>query len=254
MDKTIFQINDEFAKIFAELEENGGELTEKLEEQLKENSEQMTNKVRNCCDYIASLKSDIAAIKAEKDRLMALQKNKESAIKSITNLVIWAISMHGVEDKKGKKWIDWTTGKVSIRESTAVGVDEHAIEQMAKAIKHVFNYGAYTNTLNTAEAVDTEGVIDALQNYKDDTTGLADPVEVGEEDFEDVYGTVTLNIPLATMMKGDGYQTLAKIARLSTNWDIKPYIDKAMLKAKLSDPNNKSGVCTLVTNKSLNIR
>lgn len=254
MDKTIFQINDDFAKLFTELEENGGELTEELEKQLQETSEQMTNKVRNCCAFIQSMKNDIAAIKVEKDRLNALQKSKESAIAAITNLVLWAIHEHGTADKKGKKWIDWGTGKVSARISHAVNVNAYAIESMAKAIKHVFAFGAYTNTLDNHDAIDSDGIIDSLENLENAETGLPDPVSVTSEDFTDVYGTITLNVPLADIMSGEGYKTVAKIARLSTNWDIKPYVDKTAIKAKLAETENKSNVCELVDNESLNVR
>ena len=127
MGKSIFDIDRELLDIFEELEENGGELTPEIEEKLKLNEEEITSKVKNYVEYINKLKADKAAIKAEKDRLAALDKSKDNTIKSLTNLVLYAINAFGKEDKKGKKFFDWGTGKVSIRPSVSVEVDTNKI-------------------------------------------------------------------------------------------------------------------------------
>ena len=103
MAKSIFDIDRELLDIFEELEENGGELTPEIEEKLQLNSQEITRKVKSYIAYINKLKADEAAIKSEQDRLTALKKSKDNTIKSITNLVLYAIHNFGNEDKKGKK-------------------------------------------------------------------------------------------------------------------------------------------------------
>ena len=106
MGQSIFDIERSYLKVFEELEDNGGELTPELEEKLQLNEEEVTRKVKNYVEYINKLKADKAVIKAEKDRLAALDKSKDNTIKSLTNLVCYAIKTFGTEDKKGKKFFD----------------------------------------------------------------------------------------------------------------------------------------------------
>lgn len=253
MNKSIFQIDRDFAEIFAELEDNGGELTPELEDKLQISQEEMTRKVKNCCDYINSLKADIAAIKSEEDRLKSLRKSKENAIKGITNLVVFAIKNYGNEDKKGKKFIDWTTGKVSIRVSKALNVEDEKLEALADIVKHTYAGGAYTNTLQNADAIDMESLFDALQHNVDEETGEAKPVEVEESDLNDINAEVTFTVPMDKLLGGEPYQAMATIACMCNSWNIKPNIDKAYLKAKLTE-GYSSNVCEVVENETLNIK
>ena len=73
----IFQLNQELLSIFEELEENGGELTSEIEEQLKINQTDVNNKVESYTQVIAQLNSDIELIKSEKKRLDDLKLSKE---------------------------------------------------------------------------------------------------------------------------------------------------------------------------------
>ena len=115
MGKSIFDIDRELYSLYDEIEEAGGEITPEIEKKLKLNGQEMTNKVKSITNFINKLKADLLAIKSETDRLAKLKKSKENTIKSLTNLVLFAIKKYGTEDKKGKKWIDWGTGKVGIK-------------------------------------------------------------------------------------------------------------------------------------------
>lgn len=214
MAKSIFDIDRELLDIFEELEENGGELTPEIEERLKLNEEEITSKVKNYVEYINKLKADKVAIKAEKDRLAALDKSKDNTIKSLTNLVLYAINTFGKEDKKGKKFFDWSTGKVSIRPSTSIEVDTNKIEHITETLRGVFANGIFMNTLQCNDSVDVNSLLDSIQQ----TAVAENNVAAGEveiEDLDDIILNVTIPVSAAKLLNGEGYKLMEQIGHTS---------------------------------------
>lgn len=162
MVRSIFDIDRELYSLYNEIEEAGGEITPETEEKLEINGQEMTNKVKNITNFINNLNADILAIKSETDRLAKLKKSKENTIKGLTNLVLFAIKKYGKEDKSGKKWIDWGTGKVTIRKSETVEVNNKKLEAINDMLKVTFANGIYTGTLNQNSSVDEQALFDAL--------------------------------------------------------------------------------------------
>ena len=254
MGKSIFDIDRELLDIFEELEENGGELTPEIEEKLKLNEEEVTSKVKNYVEYINKLKADKAAIKAEKDRLAALDKSKDNTIKSLTNLVLYAINTFGKEDKKGKKFFDWGTGKVSIRPSTAVEVDTNKIDHITETLKGVFANGIFMNTLQCNDSVDINSLLDSIQQTAVAENNVA-AGEVEVEDLDDITINITIPISAAKLLNGEGYNLMKQIGYTNPNgWDFKPTVDKKSLKTKIVEEGCTSNIGKVVTNENLNIK
>lgn len=254
MGKSIFDIDRELLDIFEELEENGGELTPEIEEKLKLNEEEITSKVKNYVEYINKLKADKVAIKAEKDRLAALDKSKDNTIKSLTNLVLYAINTFGKEDKKGKKFFDWGTGKVSIRPSVSVEVDTNKIDHITETIKGVFANGIFMNTLQCNDSIDINSLLDSIQQ----TAVAENNVAAGEvelEDLDDIIINVTIPVYAAKLLNGEGYKLMEQVGHTSPdNWDFKPTVDKKSLKEKIVGEGCTSNIGKVVTNENLNIK
>lgn len=254
MGKSIFDIDRELLDIFEELEENGGELTPEIEERLKLNKEEVTSKVKNYVEYINKLKADKAAIKAEKDRLAALDKSKDNTIKSLTNLVLYAINTFGKEDKKGKKFFDWGTGKVSIRPSTSVEVDTDKIDHITETLKGVFANGIFMNTLQCNNSIDINSLLDSIQQTAIAENNIA-AGEVEIEDLDDIVVNITIPVSAAKLLNGEGYKLMEQVGHTSPdNWDFKPTVDKKTLKTKIVEEGCTSNIGKVVTNENLNIR
>lgn len=252
MNKTIFQIDAELMDVFQELEENGGELTPELEETLKNGGEAITAKVKSMCNYIDYLKSDKDLISKELDRLKALKKTKDSAISNITKLVVWAIEKYGTADKKGKQWIDWNTGKVSIRPSKNVEVYQDKLDAIADDINMTFTNGVFTNTLSESTAIDIPALIDTLQ-HKQDENGNNTPIEVEESDLSVINVDVTMSVPLTDILNGVGFKTVAGIVTNTNNYNFKAYVDKTQLKSLIIDGIG-TNLGEIKDNKGLNIK
>lgn len=254
MAKSIFDINRELLDIFEELEDNGGELTPELEEKLQLNEEEVTSKVKNYVDYINKLKADKAIIKAEKDRLAAIDKSKDTAIKSITNLVLYAIKTFGTEDKKGKKFFDWGSGKVSIRNTKSVELDTDKVDNISDVIRTTFSNGMFMNTLQCNDKIDVASLLDAIQQ----TAVVENNVAAGEveiEDLDDITLNITIPVPASKLLNGEGYKLMEQIGHVDSNrWDVKPSVDKKALKTKIEEEGCTSNIGKVVINENLNIK
>ena len=254
MAKSIFDIDRELYALYDEIEEAGGEITPEIEEKLELNGQEMTNKVRSITNFINKLKADILAIKSESDRLAKLKKSKENTITGLTNLVLFAINKYGVEDKKGKKWIDWGTGKVSIRKSTSLELDDKKIDNLVDVLKTTVVNGIYTNTLHQSNCIDPQAILDAaIHNAQ--IEGEITNSEVEVEDMDDVIINVTIPVTMAKLLYGDGYSLLANMGDVAKDgWNFKPSIDKKAMKVKLTDEGCTSNIAKVVENDNLTIK
>ena len=254
MGKSIFNIDRELYSIYDEIEEAGGEITPEIEEKLELNGQEMTNKVKSITNYINKLKADLLAIKSETDRLAKLKKSKENTIKGLTKLVLFAIKNYGKEDKSGKKWIDWGTGKVTIRKSETIEVNSKKLEAINDMLKVTFANGIYTGTLNQNSSVDEQALLDAIVNTAKDS-GNYECSEIEIEDLDDVNIEVTVPVKLTDLLKGDGYQLMTNIGAVNRDgWKFKPSIDKKLMKVKIKDDGCVSNIAELVENDNLTIK
>lgn len=254
MAKSIFEIDKELYTLYDEIEEAGGEITPEIEEKLELNGQEMTNKVKSITNYINKLKADLLAIKSETDRLAKLKKSKENTITGLTNLVLFAIKKYGTEDKKGKKWIDWGTGKVGVRKSTSVELDDKKIENLVDVLKTTVVNGIYTNTLHQSSSIDSQSLLDAaIHNAQIEGDITNSEVEV--EDMDDIIVNVTIPVTMAKLLYGDGYSLLANMGDVAKDgWSFKPSVDKKAMKVKLTDEGCTSNIAKVIENYNLNIK
>lgn len=254
MGKSIFDIDRELYALYEEIEEAGGEITPEMKKKLELNGQEMTNKIKSITNYINKLKADLLAIKSETDRLAKLKKSKDNTITGLTNLVLFAIRNYGTEDKKGKKWIDWGTGKVGVRKSTTVELDDKKIENLVDVLKTTVVNGIYTNTLHQADSIDANAILDAaLHNAQ--IEGEITNAEVEVEDMVDVIVNITIPVSMSNLLQGDGYSLLAKMGDVSKDgWSFKSSVDKKAMKVKLIDEGCTSNIAKVVENDNLTIK
>lgn len=254
MAKSIFEIDKELYALYDEIEEAGGEITPEIEEKLELNGQEMANKVKSITNYINKLKADLLAIKSETDRLAKLKKSKENIIAGLTKLVLFAINKYGTEDKKGKKWFDWGTGRVGIRKSVSVELYEKKIEYLVDALKTTVVNGIYTNTLHQSSSIDSQSLLDAaIHNAQIEGDITNSEVEV--EDMDDIIVNVTIPVSMTNLLQGDGYMLLANMGDVAKDgWSFKPSVDKKAMKVKLTDEGCTSNIAKVVENDNLTIK
>ena len=135
----LFDIEQSFLNIFEELEENGGELTPELEDALNITQENFINKIKSYVNVIKSYKNDLDAVKCESNRLKDYKTTKNNTLERLNNRVIEAVEKFGDTNKNGVNFVDYSTGKVSIRKTKSINIDEELFNKITSALSMYFN-------------------------------------------------------------------------------------------------------------------
>lgn len=135
----LFNIEQSFLNIFEELEENGGELTPELEDALNITQENFINKIKSYVNVIKSYKNDLDAVKCESNRLKDYKTTKNNTLERLNNRVIEAVEKFGDTNKNGVNFVDYSTGKVSIRKTKSINIDEELFNKISFALSSYFS-------------------------------------------------------------------------------------------------------------------
>ena len=119
--KTLFQLSCDMMAIEDALWENGGELTDEIQQALTETEQSIASKVDGYNHIIASFDAKAEIIDKEIKRLTALKKTAENASKRIKQHVCDTMGMFGIEKLEGEK------SKISRARTTAVETNDEQI-------------------------------------------------------------------------------------------------------------------------------
>lgn len=251
----IFQLVYELQDIINELEENGGEITPEIEEQLDINQEGVKRKVEAYTQVVHQLEADIEAIKAESKRLADLKKRKEATIESVKKLILYAIDMFGETAKSGSKFIDFGTGKVSTRKSESLEVDENAYTELANIIKHTICWAGFINQPETIN-LSVNSIINNFYIGKQKATDgsvdceFEEHIEATEDDLQAVTTKLIIPIAFRNLQNDKMSELIQTIARLANDkLKVEVDVDKQYLKnTQKSDGNCKLSKLVKKTN------
>lgn len=253
----IWQIQQDLLAIFDELEENGGELTEELEEKLTISKENFRTKVEGYVNVIKQVKSDIAAIDQESKRLAELKKSKNAVIERLTKVLVPAIQNFGDVSKSGSAFVDYGTGKVSIRSTQKVELDDDKLECMANEYAKCLSFERMLGGASNRENITKEELIQRCKEHK--TTNLDivvdDPYDITVGDIERAGFEITVRVGMEDMLCYEGYQAIKHLCEeFNVDPTITPKIDKTLLKACLVKNDEDVSFAKVVDNKTLTIK
>lgn len=244
----IWQIQQDLLDIFNELEDNGGELTPELEEKLAVTQEDFKNKVKSYGEIIKSLKGEIDTIDKETARLKELKDAKNKVIERLSKVIAQAITKFGDETKSGGKFLDYGTGKISVRNTQKVEINTDRTDAIAKSVFNYFNALAYTRELNTIHSVDEQEVREAIKNSDGGMEFTAD-------ELYNIPATLTFDVNLKDLLANNGIDFMQKFFGFITNYKVKSNVSKTIIKdALLENKANLSSIAHIEQNQSITIK
>ena len=255
----IWEIQQDLLAIFNELEENGGELTEELEEQLAISQEDFRSKVENYTNVIKSVKADIAAIDQESKRLAELKKSKTAMVDRLSKVIIDAVDKFGDTTKTGGKFFDYGTGKVSVRNSVKCETDDDKLECMANEYAKCISFENMLGNASNRENITMEEMIQRCKEHKNANLDVIvdEPYDITKSDIELSSFDITIRAGMEDMLCGMGYQAIKNLAHaFGKDIVITPKVDKTRLKTIIANDPNFSDVTigTIEPNKTLTIK
>ena len=248
----IYQIKQELLAIFDEIEENGGELTPELEEQLNITQEEFRDKIESYSNAVKMLENDIIGIKAEKARLNDLQKSKEKTIERLKKIMIDAVELFGDTTKSGNKYLDYGTGKVSIRNTQVVEVEEDVTDRFVSRVLSCLRWYQQNNQLDT---ITTADVLDYCNSKSPDEETNGDEITIlSKEDIAQIKANIDLDISVNDLLTTESGMKLAKALAEYSIFTCKAKISKTDIKANAKENHTMPVFAKLVDNQILTIK
>ena len=230
---SIFNIQQDLYAIFNSIEENEGEITPELEEALTIKREEFSTKIQGYVAYIKQLELDNKGIKEEIARLKDLQKSKEKTIDNLKKIMAMAINAFGDTNKSGTKFLDYGTGKVSIRKSDSIEVDEEGTKQFVNRFFRYFNWLHFTNTADQQE-LDVKDVIDFCNKTKQDDEEDIIETNYTDDDLANLQASLDFKVNLKDLITNpDGLKLINSLLDYKVLATIKPSVDKTEVKKEV---------------------
>lgn len=230
---SIFNIQQDLYAIFNSIEENEGEITPELEEVLTIKREEFSTKIQGYVAYIKQLELDNKGIKEEIARLKDLQKSKEKTIDNLKKIMAMAIDAFGDTNKSGTKFLDYGTGKVSIRKSDSIEVDEEGTKQFVNRFFRYFNWLHFTNTADQQE-LDVKDVIDFCNKNKQDDEEDIVETNYTDDDLTNLQANLDFKVNLKDLITNpNGLKLINSLLDYKVLATIKPSVDKTEVKKEV---------------------
>ena len=125
---SLFQLTLEELSFIELMEENGGEVTDEILEDLAIRRDNFQHKAEAYTRFILKLESEADAAAAEIKRIQALKKAKDNTVARLKEHLLAALMVFTEEDAKGIRRFETPLAKLSTRKSIAVEIlDEEQI-------------------------------------------------------------------------------------------------------------------------------
>lgn len=252
---SIYNIQQNLLDIFNQIEENCGELTPELEEQLNISKDEFEDKIKSYTCVIHQLESDLCAIKEEKDRLDSIKKSKEKTIESLKRIMVEAIQLFGNTSKSGTKFIDYGTGKVSLRKSESIELNDDKLKAFTNRFISYFNWLRYQNTFDQTK-FDCKEITDYCnQAHGNDFNEDAILPNFTENDMSKIQADLDFRISLKDIISTEkGRNLMRAILNYNISVSAKPVIDKKALKDEIKSTSICPTFATFVTKQNVIIK
>lgn len=223
--KSIFEIESEYMRVMDELEENGGEITEELQEVLIQNEEDFAKKAKAYVAIIKQKESDLLLIKDEMDRLTAKKKRVTKTNDKLKSILLDALTLYGQADKKGIMRYTAGTFDLATRKSTSCSIngEEELKAALVNNIVSVVGSGTVDKEVKDIE----EGNLVIAYNPPDDTEyasteDIPDTIPLNKVEADFLNSSLSYNIKLDIK-----YTEMLRIARAINEFVKDPgvYVD-----------------------------
>lgn len=251
----IFNIQQDLLDIFDKIEDNEGELTPELEEQLSIKQEEFKDKISAYVGVVNQLETDLSAIKAEKARLDSLKDSKEKTLERLKKIMIEAINLFGDTSKSGSKFIDLGTVKLSLRSSESVEVNDDSVKDFTNRYLRYFSYLQYHNLLSCCDFNKSDIV--SYCNGEDPNVeyDTSEKYNFTEDDLANIGAKLTVDVNLTDMLSNeDGINFIKAVMNYSNYVKLTPSISKTDIKNEIKTTGACPTFANIVTKQTVTIK
>ena len=158
----IFELGKHLQSIFEVIEENDGELTPELEEELDITSQNFKDKIEAYCQVLTIYNSDVECCKNEKSRVNSIQNVKKNTIERIKQKLLEAVEAFGEIGKSGNKVIETPTRKLYTKGSTSIEENELRKNMLTQYVVNFIRELQEQGILELGEEIDINGFLASI--------------------------------------------------------------------------------------------
>ena len=162
MEDNIYKIQENINRIFIEIEENAGEITEEQLEQLNINQENLKQKLSDYNKAIQVYKNYNEGISNEIKRLQELKKTRTNRIEVLRNTMKNAVINFGTDGKSGNKIIELEDCKLFTKSTESVIENKERLDILRYEFIEYCRELYKNDLLITGDDIDIQGLIDAI--------------------------------------------------------------------------------------------
>lgn len=162
MEDNIYKIQENINRIFIEIEENAGEITEEQLEQLNINQENLKQKLSDYNKAIQVYKNYNEGISNEIKRLQELKKTRTNRIEVLRNTMKYAVINFGTDGKSGNKIIELEDCKLFTKSTESVIENKERLDILRYEFIDYCRELYKNDLLITGDDIDVQGLIDSI--------------------------------------------------------------------------------------------
>ena len=144
----IFNISRDLEDIFYQIEENGGEITPELEEQLAIKEEELHAKLDSYRRVHSKMLSDAKTCKEEETRIAKLRKTKEAQAERLKTTMLEAVQRFGATGKSGNKLVNLPDAKLYTKATACTEIDLNRTSILMQIFLDIYRIGWEQDTLD----------------------------------------------------------------------------------------------------------
>ena len=250
---SLYNISMELENLFAQIEEQDGEVTEEQLKELEITENNLLEKVDNYVKVIKEYKNSSEFCKKEKENIYARQKMFTNRVDKLKNILLEAVSKFGKEGKTNK-FIETDSCKVYTKNTKSCQIDETRMNLFKKyAINAIGEL--IVNKLPEERITDNE-ILELINTRYKECTPVDSP-DYKEFTMDDLYGvkfnfTISENIPALNAVFRDAiYDIVNHYDSEICNIEIDS--DKTSLKSKIESGRDIT-VAEVINKESLIIK
>ena len=236
----IFELGTKLQKIFDSIEENDGEITPELEEELNITSENFKDKVEAYCQVLTMYNSDVECCKNEKDRINSIQKIKKNNIERIKQRLSEAVERFGEIGRTGNRVVETPTRKLFTKGTTSIEEKEIRTNTLTLYVVDFLRELQNQGILELGENIDINGFLASINAIA--KADYETPDEFGKTPVEEFVPYTAADLQAVTI-NCSFEKSLTSI--LSSNANIGYFIAEHPFDCKISSSIDKDVVKAL---------
>lgn len=158
---SLYSISEDILRIFDEVENAEGEITDEQYDKLCIKQEELNTKLESYVKAVKEFQADAEFCKKEKQSINIKQNVYKNRVERLKKAILNAVMQFG-NDGKNNKYIELPTVRIFTKTSKSIQKDENRISIFLREFTSYINELVSQGILYTGEDVDLQGILDCI--------------------------------------------------------------------------------------------